>query len=75
MLSIECGDEMVVNYGHTFNYYDNDTFKNDTYKYDNKALNKLEFVSDAHKFSKEITPMNIEIDKLSFEMNSPHKKK
>ena len=48
-------------------------WNNDTYKYDNKALYKLEFVSDVHSFSKEITPMDIEMDKLSFEMNSPHK--
>ena len=48
-------------------------WNNDTYKYDIKALYKLEFVSVIHNFSKEITPMDIEMDKLSFEMNSPHK--
>ena len=48
-------------------------WNNDTHKYDNNALYKLEFVSDIHNFSKEITPMDIEMDKLSFEMRSPHK--
>ena len=47
-------------------------WNNTTKKYDNKAFYKLQFISDGHNFSKEITPIDIEHEKLSFEMNSPH---
>jgi len=35
MLSIECGNELIVNYAHTINYYDN---VKDKYEYDNDII-------------------------------------